>query len=586
MTTILGLNAFHPDSSAALMVDGQLAAAIEEERLNRVKHCAGFPELAVAKVLEIADLPSDELEHVAIGRDPTANLAEKVAFAASRPHLQSVIENRATNASLVGRVDETVARILKLPAGRRTLRFHQVEHHRAHIASAFFCSPFDEAACLSIDGQGDFASTMMAHGRDTGFEPFGRVLFPHSMGIFYQAATQFLGFPRYGEEWKVMGLAPYGKPTYVEKMRQLVRPLDGGAFELNLEYFRHDKEQVEFRWEEGSPTVGTLWAPTWEKLLGPTRDPKDDFYGKWADIAHSAQIVYEEVFFHILRALHEKTKSDRLCLAGGCALNSVANGKIFEHTPFKEVYVQAAAGDDGTAIGAALYVQHAILGEPRTFVMRDAYTGPAFNDAEIEAAIARRRARDPSAFDGITMSKHDESALCRLTAERINEAKIVGWFQGRMEYGPRALGNRSIVADPRRADMKDILNERIKRRETYRPFAPSVLAERVADVYERSDPTPFMLMVYKTREEWRSRIPAVNHADNSGRVQSVDADVNPLYHKLISAFAKLTGVPLLLNTSFNENEPVVCTPDEGLDCFLRTKMDVLAMGSFMLERTT
>lgn len=584
MTTILGLNAYHPDSSSALLVDGQLGAAVAEERLNRVKHCTGFPTLATAKVLSLTDVAPDELEHVAVGRDPKANIAEKLQFAASRPHLQSVVENRAKNAGRVSSLPDEVALALGLPREKLSFRFHHVEHHRAHLASAFYCSPFDEAACLSIDGQGDFASTMMAVGRGISIEPFDKVLFPHSLGILYQAATQFLGFPRYGEEWKVMGLAPYGKPTYVEQFRQIVRSR-GTGFELDLDYFRHHQEVVEFTWESGPPSIGTLWTPKWEDLFGPTRDPADDFYGKWADIAHSLQVAYEEVFFDVLRQLHARTKLDRLCLAGGCALNSVANGKIFERTPFKEVWVQPAAGDDGTAIGAALWVQHAILGQPRSFEMKDAYTGPAYSDRDVETFLERSRMAEPDAFHDIDIRRFDDDAtLCERVAERVSEAKIVGWFQGAMEYGPRALGNRSIVADPRRADMKDILNERIKRRETYRPFAPSVLAERVGDVYERSDPSPFMLMVYKTRPEWRARIPAVNHADDSGRVQTVERDVNPRYHALISAFEAKTGVPLVLNTSFNENEPVVCEPSEALSCFLRTRMDVLALGNFVLER--
>jgi carbamoyltransferase len=581
MTTILGLNAFHPDAAAALFVDGQLGAAVEEERLNRVKHCAGFPSLATAKVLAMADVRSEELEHVAVGRDPKANMAEKLAFAAARPELQSAVEDRARNAQQIGAVPELVAEALGEPLPKLGFRFHEVEHHRAHIASAFFASPFEEAACLTIDGQGDFVSTMFATGRGNQIEVHDQVHFPHSLGFLYQATTQFLGFPRYGEEWKVMGLAPYGEPRYVEEFRQLVRPTERG-FELNLEYFRHDHEVIEFTWRDGPPTVGPLWNEKWTELLGPAREKDDDFYGKWADMAHSLQVVHEEIAFHLLERLHAQTGLKRLCLAGGCALNSVANGKIFERTPFEEVFIQPAAGDNGTALGAALYVQHAVLDQPREYVMRDAYSGPSFTDREIADCLDARRAD----LEGIQVHDftHDETGLCAHTAARVADAKIVGWFQGGMEYGPRALGNRSIIADPRRADMKDILNERIKRRETYRPFAPSVLEEQVGEVYERSEPSPFMLMVYKARPEWREKVPAVTHHDNSGRVQTVGREVNPRYHALISAFRERTGVPLVLNTSFNENEPVVCTPEEALNCFLRTKMDCLALGGWVLER--
>ena len=585
MTTILGINAYHADASASLLVDGQLSGAIEEERLNRVKHCTGFPSLAVAKVMEMGDVSLAELGHVAIGRDPKANFTAKLKHVAMNPRLAKTATSRAKNASLIQDVPQSVRRALGA-TGPTPFKFHYVEHHRAHIASAFFCSPFEEAACLSIDGFGDFVSTMIAVGRGNKIEVLDQVHFPHSMGIFYQAMTQFLGFTRYGEEWKVMGLAPYGEPKYVEQLRQMVHIKPSGLFRLNLDYFLHDKQNVEMNWLDGSPSVGRLWSPKWEELLGPTRHPEDDFYGKWADIARSAQVVYEEVLFHILNTLHQRTGISNLCMAGGCALNSSANGKIFDQTPFKGLYIQPAAGDDGTAIGAGLYVQHAILNEPRTFVMDHAYTGPDYGPSEVDHAVASTRENNPSLFEGIQVTQLDDEGLVTSVAKHMADGKVVGWFQGRMEYGPRALGNRSIVADPRRGDMKDILNERIKRRETYRPFAPSILSERVGEVFETDEPSPYMLLVYKTREAWRDKIKAVNHINNTGRVQTVEKHVNPRYHALISAFEKETGVPVILNTSFNENEPVVNTPQEALNCFLRTRMDVLAMGNTLLERTS
>jgi carbamoyltransferase len=410
-----------------------------------------------------------------------------------------------------------------------------------------------------------------------------RIEFPHSAGLFYTAVTQFLGFHRYGEEWKMMGLAPYGKPTYVEKLRQMIHPAEGGRFELNLDYFKHHSEGVEMTWDDGSPHLGLVFSPRLADLLGPARDPEDpEFFGKWADIAHSAQVVYEEIFFHVVEDLQRRTGLTRLSLAGGCALNSVANGKIFERTRFREVYVQPAAGDDGTAIGAAFYVEHAVLGRPRRYVMRDAYTGPGYADGEVTSAIesARRNGWDPA----IDVRRLDDGDLYREVAGAVAAGKVVGWFQGRMEFGPRALGNRSIVADPRRADMKDILNQRIKHRETYRPFAPSVLEEKSGEIFERSEPSPFMLLVYKVREGQRARIPAVTHVDNTGRLQTVSAATNPRYHALISEFERQTGVPLMLNTSFNEHEPIVASPDDALACYLKTKMDVLALGNWILER--
>jgi carbamoyltransferase len=581
---ILGINAFHGDASAALVRDGRLVAAIEEERLNRRKHCAGFPALSVKAVLQIAGVAPGEIDHVAISRDPKANLYKKVLFAIQkRPSFTKLVKSRLANVAKVRGVEDFLAAALDVPAGEIKAKFHNVEHHKSHVSSAFFVSGFDEAACLSIDGFGDFVSTMRAVGRDRDLEVLDRIEFPHSAGLFYTAVTQFLGFLKYGEEWKMMGLAPYGQPRYVEPLQQLIRPTDGGKFELDLRYFRHHSEGVEMTWDEGSPVLGKVFSDELAALLGPARDPDDpEFFGKWADIAHSAQIVYERIFFHVLSDLQQRTGLSRLAMAGGCALNSVANGKIFDKTPFREVYVQPAAGDNGTSVGAAFYVEHAILRRPRQFVMEHAYTGPAFDDRQIEAAI--EKARGNGWEPGIAVTRLEDGALYRDVAKAVADGRVVGWFQGGMEFGPRALGDRSIVADPRRADMKEILNTRIKHRETYRPFAPSVLEERTAEIFERSEPSPFMLMVYKVREAQRARIPAVTHVDDTGRLQTVSAKTNPRYHGLISEFARQTGVPLVLNTSFNEHEPIVATPGDAIACYLKTRMDVLALGNWVLSR--
>jgi carbamoyltransferase len=583
---ILGINAFHGDASAALVKDGELVAAIEEERLNRRKHCAGFPGLSAKAVLEGSGVAPTEVDHVAVSRDPKANLHKKVLFALQkRPSFTKLVKDRLANVAKVRGLDDSLAAALGVQPKALRAKFHNVEHHKSHLSSAFFVSPFDEAACLSIDGFGDFVSNMRAVGRGLDLEIIDRVEFPHSAGLFYTAVTQFLGFHKYGEEWKMMGLAPYGKPTYVEQLRQVIRPLEGGRFELNLDYFRHHSEGIEMTWDEGSPQMGLCFSPKLAELLGPARDPEDpEFFGKWADMAHSAQVVFEEIFFHVLNDLHARTKLTKVALAGGCALNSVANGKIFERTPFREAFVQPAAGDNGTAIGAAFYVEHSVLRRPRRFVMRHAYTGPGFTDAEVTAAIEKARANGWDA--GITVKRFEDADLYREVVGAITAGKVVGWFQGRMEFGPRALGNRSIVADPRRADMKDVLNTRIKHRETYRPFAPSVLEEKAADIFERSEPSPFMLMVYKVKESQRARIPAVTHVDNTGRLQTVSAATNPRYHALISEFDRQTGVPLVLNTSFNEHEPIVTTPTEALNCYLKTKMDVLALGNWVLMRAS
>jgi carbamoyltransferase len=581
---ILGLNAFHGDASAALVKDGRLASAIEEERLNRRKHCAGFPSLAAQAVLAGGGVAAGEIDHIAISRDPKANLHKKVLFALKkRPSFTKLVKDRLANVAKVRGVEGALAAALGPGGAHLRAKLHNVEHHKSHIASAFFVSGFEEAACLSIDGFGDFVSTMCAVGRDRDIEVLDRVEFPHSAGLFYTAITQYLGFPKYGEEWKMMGLAPYGKPLFVEPLQRLIHPKPGGAFELDLAYFRHHSEGVEMTWDEGSPQLGRVFSDKLVELLGPARDPEDpEYFGRWADIAHSAQVVYEQIFFHVLADLHERTKLTRLAMAGGCALNSVANGKILERTPFREVFVQPAAGDNGTSIGAAYYVEHAVLRRPRRFVMEHAYTGPAFSDDEIAAAIEKARGAGWDA--SIDVVRLDDAALFRTVATAIGDGRVVGWFQGAMEFGPRALGDRSIVADPRRANMKDVLNTRIKHRETYRPFAPSVLEERVGEVFERTEPSPFMLMVYKVREPLRSRIPAVTHVDATGRLQTVSARTNPRYHALITEFARQTGVPLVLNTSFNEHEPIVATPAEALACYLKTRMDVLALGNWVLTR--
>jgi len=583
---ILGINAFHGDASAALIKDGVLVAAIEEERLNRHKHCAGFPTLAARAVLESAGVAPTEVDHVAISRDPKANLHKKILFAVQKgASVTKMIKDRLANVAKVRKIDDILASALGIQPRALRAKIHSVEHHKSHISSAFFISPFEQAACMSIDGFGDFVSTMRAVGRDRTLDVIDRIEFPHSAGLFYTAITQFLGFHRYGEEWKMMGLAPYGKPTYVEKLRQVIRPVSGGHFELNLEYFRHHSEGVEMTWDTGAPHLGLVFSPKLQELLGPPRDPEDpDFFGKWADIAHSAQAVYEEIFFHVVEDLQARTGLDKLALAGGCALNSVANGKIFERTRFRDVFVQPAAADDGTAIGAAFYVEHAVLGRPRRFVMRDAYTGPDFDERQVVDALERARGNGWDAT--ISVKRLEDADLYREVSQAVAAGKVVGWFQGRMEFGPRALGNRSIVADPRRPDMKEILNTRIKHRETYRPFAPSVLEEKASQIFERSEPSLFMMMVYKVRPEHRAHLPAVTHVDDTGRLQTVSAATNPRYHALISEFERQTGMPVVLNTSFNEHEPIVATPSDALACYLKTHMDVLALGNWVLTRPT
>jgi carbamoyltransferase len=575
VTAILGLNAYHGDAAAALVVDGELVAAAEEERFNRVKHVAGFPSLAARWCLEEAGLRPDELDHVAVSRDPRANIGQKLLRTIRHGASARYLKARLQNASKIRDVHSALAAALGLDPSALRAQVHNVEHHQAHVASAFFVSPFDEAAILSVDGFGDFASTMTAVGRDNSFEVLDRVLFPHSLGIYYAAITQWLGFPYYGDEGKVMGLASYGDPQpNLKAMSDVLHP-EGDLFVLNLDYFTHDKEGVDMTWDEGSPRIGRIYSDKLVDTFGPPRDPDEELLPHHWNVAASLQLHLEEVYLHVVDRLQQRTGLRDLCLAGGVALNAVANGRIRNETGFDGVYVQPAAGDSGTAVGAAYYVWNQELRQPRSFVMRHAYTGPEYGDEEVAAAIDSA---------GLAAERLDDDALFPAVAERIAAGDVVGWFQGRMEFGPRALGHRSIVADPRRADMKDILNARIKQREPFRPFAPSILDDAVGDWFEQDYTSPFMVLVYKTRAEKRDEIPAVNHVDDTGRVQSVERDVSPRYYRLIEEFGKQTGVPMVLNTSFNENEPIVMTPAEALDTFLKTRMDVLVLGNYVVRR--
>jgi carbamoyltransferase len=577
---ILGLNAFHADSSAALVRDGVLVAAAEEERFRRVKHWAGFPSEAIAYCLREAGLALSNVQHVAVNQDSRANVVRKLVYLATQRPSVRLIVSRLRNRQARQGITDLLA--INFPSQPFTGEVHHVEHHLAHLSSAFHVSPFEEAVVVSVDGFGDFASAAWGAGKGTALSMDGQVYYPHSLGVFYQALTQYLGFPHYGDEYKVMGLAPYGKPKFMDAMCKIVRLKADGTYELDLTYFRHHKERVSYQWAGGSPEFADLFTPALEALLGPRRGPNDPFDDRHRDIAHSVQAMYEEAFFHLIGRLHELYGLERLTLAGGCAMNSVANGKVRRNTSFRRVYVQSAAGDAGGAIGAAYWVWHR-LGGVRSFTMDHAYWGPQFDAGAIDALLAERKA-DIDGADCILETIEDDSELCRRTALAIADGKVIGWFQGRMEWGPRALGNRSILGDPRRADMKGLLNLKIKRRESFRPFAPSVLDKYVAEWFEDDGNVPFMMQVSQIRAEKRSLIPAVTHVDGSGRLQTVSERTNPLYYSLIDCFRELTGVPMILNTSFNENEPVVCDPRQALDCFLRTRMDMLVMGHAVLCR--
>jgi carbamoyltransferase len=578
---ILGINAYHGDASAAIVVDGQLVAAVEEERFTRVKHAAGFPRNAIAACLAMGGVAPTDVDHVAVSRDPRANLLRKAWFALRNRPGRELVTDRLRNAGKIRRIADRIADSL---GPSPTRRVHRVEHHPAHLASAFFASPFEEAAVCALDGFGDFVSTSSGVGRGNNIAVSDRVYFPHSLGLLYLAITQYLGFWRYGDEYKVMGLAPYGTPDLDDRVRQLIRLEPGGRFILDLSYFRHWSDGVSMTWDDGEPVVGPVYTGKLEELLGPARRPDEPLVSRHESIAASVQVVFEEAALHVLNALQARTGLRRLCLAGGCAMNSVLNGKIRERTPFREVYVQPAAGDNGTALGAALYVWHQGLGHPRAFVMRHGYWGPEFGEGQIASAIdAVRSEIERSGCTIRTIA--DAEDRCGWTAARLAEGKVVGWFQGRMEWGARALGNRSILADPRRADMREVINTKIKFRERFRPFAPSILEEALDDYFVGAVADPFMIQVYPVRPEKRAVIPAVTHVDGSGRLQTVSRATNPLYWQLLRAFEKETGVPVLLNTSFNESEPIVHRPAEALDCFFRTDMDALVIGHNVVSKT-
>src|SRR6266851_5689578 len=565
---ILGINAYHGNASAAIVCEGRLIAAVEEERFNRVKYAAGFPERAIRYCLKEAGLTLSDIDHVAVPRNPYARLGTKLFYALRMP---SFARERVKVLAKFTGIPEALAAAFDADPKKTGAKFHRIEHHQAHLASSFFVSPFERAALLSADGLGDFASTMWGTGAGNRMSIDGAVAFPHSLGLFYSAVTQYLGFLKFGDEYKVMGLAAYGRPEQLEAFRDIVHfdsRANGNGFRLGLDYFSHHRTGPEMSWAEAdqTPTLGKVFSDEMAKRLGPVRAPEE---------------ALEEVYLGMLKKLAERTGLKAVCLAGGVALNCVANGKIFDATPFEQVYVHPAAGDAGLAVGAAFHVWHQKLGKPRSFVMDHAYWGPGYSGEEIRRAIDS----NGIAQNGYCVTELPEKELMSKTAALVADGKILGWFQGRCEWGPRALGNRSIVADPRRQEMKEILNRRIKHREIFRPFAPSILAESTAEYFEKSHPSPFMTLAYSVRSEKRNKIPAPTHVDGTGRLQTVTRQANPRYHALISAFRDLTGVPMVLNTSFNDNEPIVCRPEEALDCFLRTQMDALILGDFLITKS-
>lgn len=554
-----------------------MIAATEEERFRRIKHWAGFPSMAVEFCLREAGITLAGLDHIAIGRDPRAKLFKKLLFLAKNPGGGfRAVNDRLQNARKVSSLEEELA-MIDPSVDLNTLRgkIHQVEHHRSHLASAFFASPFEEAALLSIDGSGDFTTTMTATGKGNKITVLDSVDFPHSVGLFYTAFTQLLGFPHYGDEYKVMGLAPYGEPRYTDRLREVLQFRPDGLFRLDLRFFRKAKSGIVSYGEDHIPVVAPLYGPLMIEKFGAARQKDEPLTAYHKDLAASVQRITEELIFHILTHLHARTGLSNVCIAGGVAQNSVANGKLTRNTPFKNVYIPSAGHDAGISMGAALYVYNQLLGQPRSEAVWSAYTGSRFSNEEIEVYLQSRN---------ISYQRYSDEELYEKVADRLIDAGVIGWFNGRAEFGPRALGARSILADPRRMDAKDLLNSKIKRRESFRPFAPSILKEYVPEYFEVSDLVPFMEKVFPIRAEKRALIPAVTHADGTGRLQSVDQTVSPRYYRLIDTFRKKTGIPILLNTSFNENEPIVNSPEQALECFLRTSMDMLVLENCVVSR--
>ena len=578
MSLILGINAYHPDASACILQDGKLVAAVAEERLGkRFKHIAGFPAQAIRRVLAMAGATLKDVDHVAIGHDSNANKSAKVRRVIANPMrsakaVASFLKRRGRFESLGDQVAAAC------DVARADCRFVQidVEHHIAHLASSFFSSPFDSAAGLSYDGSGDFVSTMLAKCEGGTITPLKRFFVPDSLGYLYTALCQFIGFDHFGEEYKVMGLAAYGEPKFVDVLRKFVSSDSKGNYSLDERYIRTSGGSFEECInEKGEIVLSQMFTPELVAKLGEPRKRGDELTQRDKDIAASCQKYFEEIVLNLLGTLHAQMPTDALVTAGGCALNGVCNARILRETPFKKSYIQCAASDDGTSIGAALYVWNSILKKPRSPVVDHAYWGPEYSEAEIETALKAA---------GLAYERFDGAALYKRVAAHLNAGHVTGWYQGRSEWGPRALGNRSILAHPGFPSMKDLINAKIKRREAFRPFAPSVLAEEVKNYFEQDVESPFMMHVVKIKPEKRDALAAVCHQDFTGRLHTVKRTQNEKYYDLIREFAAQSGTPVVLNTSFNENEPIVDTPAQAIACYMRTDLDALCVGPFVTAK--
>jgi carbamoyltransferase len=572
---ILGLNAYHGDSAACIFKDGELIAAIEEERIRRIKHWAGFPSESIKFCLNECGISIEDIDHITISRDPSANVYKKITHSLKNLVSFKALKDRLANTRKVRSIKSELASIFDIQESQIKAKIHNVEHHRAHMASAFFASPYEESAILSIDGFGDFTSTMIGIGKGTNIEVLDSVIYPHSLGVFYTAFTQYLGFENYGDEYKVMGLSSYGNATMIDKIKDVLIFKDDGLFEINKKYFTHPKNGVTMSWEDGVPFIENIFSPYMEEVFGKARVKGEELTQYHKDLAASIQRVTEELIYHILNHLQKRTGLKNICIAGGVAQNSVANGKILDNTTFENLYIPPAAHDAGTAIGSALWLYNQLQGNERIEPMWHSYFGAKFSDEEVEEYLNSQN---------IKYEKYTDEELNEKVTDCLINAGVIGWFQGRAEFGPRALGHRSIICDPTRDDAKELINAKIKRREPFRPFAPSILKEFVPEYFEKTDNVPFMEKVFQFKEAKKDRLKAVVHVDGSGRLQSVDKNISPKYYSLIHKFYEKTGTPILLNTSFNENEPIVNTPAEAYACFARTSMDMLVIGNIVIEK--
>ena len=575
MTYILGVNAFHADSSACIIRNGEILFAIEEERINRIKHWSGFPTKSIEACLNFADISMDEIDFITFNTDPQFNLKKKIFYV-----LKNFIENEIFKYLKKKNKNNLFVNLKKnYEFEKLEKKIIFVEHHISHISSAYFPSNYDKSDIVSIDGFGDFTSCALGSAEGNDLNISTRVNFPHSLGLFYQAMTQHLGFRNYGDEYKVMGLSAYGKPKYFEKLKNIIN-IKKNTFELNLNYFSHHYNFSNYVSTDGNIMFPKIFNQKIHEIIGPERLKDQKLNEQHADLAASVQKIYEYILFNTLNTWQKISKKENLCFAGGCAMNSKANGSILENTNYKNIYIPPSPGDAGGSVGSALYQFSKInkLYENKNYY--SVYLGPQFKKEHTKKLIDENLLN----YD-CKVLELNENEIVELCSKKISEGNVVGWFQARMEWGPRALGNRSILADPRQKNMKDILNLKIKKRESFRPFAPSILEEEVEGWFEQHHQSYFMQNVYKFKEEKIKYVPAVVHLDFTGRLQTVSKKLNPLYYNLIKNFQKITKVPIILNTSFNENEPIVCNPLEAIECFKRTKIDILVIDNFYIQRT-